>query len=93
MMKDSCLARFIADIRKTLRLWHRRATTRQGLHHLSPHLRADIGLDSVTCAKEARRWFWQGEDAEAKLETRDRNAQPVENPSVSARTAVRGPSS
>lgn len=62
MNKMSQLTDLSGKYRTLLKTWRRRKTTREPRKHLSRHLRDDIGYDKIACARESRKWFWQGED-------------------------------
>ena len=48
----------IETLRRLLRLWHRRQTTRHQLARLNARELADIGCDPLTAEREAAKPFW-----------------------------------
>ena len=53
------LSRLLITGAMTVAKWELRHRTRKSLGHLTPHLRADIGMDAHTAEVEAAKRFWR----------------------------------
>jgi len=49
----------VSNMVAMMKIWHLRSSTRKQLRTIDEEILHDIGIDRVTAAEEADKWFWQ----------------------------------